>query len=135
MKKNLVFAVIVPSILCLLALKIWKDINDSEELFRRLKKEYPLLVNEMVLNSEVRDTYWPSDWHKDPLFCYVEVANGDKYWIFSNENISSPNIDLREVVSKGSVLQKQMGSDTLTIINDKLKYSFIIDETYYDDVP
>ena len=135
MKKNLVFAVIVPSILCLLALKIWKDIRDSEELFRKLKKEYPLLVNKMVLNSEVRDTYWPSDWRKDPLFCYVEMANGDKYSIFSNKSISSPNLDLREVVSKGSVLQKQMDSDTLTIINDKLKYSFIIDETYYDDVP
>lgn len=106
--------------------RLYQTVTNHNKEEDRLSREYCLLLLEDSVNSIVLSTYYPKGWRGSQDIQNVKLESGENYTIKIRKNLTSKDIYFGKIVKKGVVLQKNAGSDILTVISGNKQYKYLI---------
>lgn len=108
-----------------------KNDKEAEELFHKMRIEYPTLLYIDSINSEVTNIYkYIGNYSTNPYAVSFTTMDSKQLTIYSYKCFNNSEIDIEDVIKVGTGLQKESGTDTLKVIYKNEVLRFIIKESF-----
>lgn len=97
-----------------------------------LYKEYPLLKREDSLSGRIDTFFWyQQSIPKGALF--IKLKTGNKFEAFVSSSSEETKSSLYDFLEKDDFVTKPSGKDSIYVLKNKLRYSFLLPTQEYND--
>lgn len=101
--------------------------REFREIEKKTSKEYPILEVTDSISGIVQSIYNPPKFRSSPFYVSINFREGLKYTLSTKGYaLDYSDIAIREVCIDGTILKKEVNSDTVKIIFKEEIYKFLL---------